>query len=176
MSLDPRCNALARQLDLAATYARDGALKTAIEIAMKAVFGRSDDWEACQFVMGAVVTERARQVRELGYDAAHDDEHVRGEIAVAAALFALPPAVLQENVLNQSLMDSPPMLEDLLVQQTWPVRQECADGDFDLQGMAAIYQRLNDLTKAGALILAEMQRLARLGAGIKPRLAEGGGS
>lgn len=39
--------------------------------------------------MADIATERRRQVEKEGYDAAHDDEHKRGEIASAAIAYAL---------------------------------------------------------------------------------------
>jgi hypothetical protein len=36
-----------------------------------------------------VAAERVRQITEKGYDSAHDDRHVRGQIASAAGDFAL---------------------------------------------------------------------------------------
>lgn len=39
-------------------------------------------------VIDEILAERDRQVREEGYNAAHDDKHTAGEIAKAAAAYA----------------------------------------------------------------------------------------
>lgn len=156
-------NPLGKALATAAIYADDGADKTAIEIAFKAFFGeeQAPDFDHVRWVIGAVLAERARQVRALGYDEAHDDEHDKGELATAAVLFALPPAIAALPVMNEALMDSP-LLADLLVPQTFDVFVRCGQLDMSRASLDDVYSRLGDLAKAGALILAEMQRLLRV--------------
>lgn len=44
-------------------------------------------------VVNHITAERTRQVVSLGYDSAHDDQHVHGELASAAACYALASSV-----------------------------------------------------------------------------------
>jgi hypothetical protein len=86
-----------------------------------------------------VTSERLRQIAQEGYSTEHDDEHVRGELAAMAALYAMP--------------------EDA---------RECGDWAEALrpEGWEAKFgDRRRDLVKAGALILAEIERLDRLEGG-----------
>lgn len=79
-----------------------------------------------------VLAERQRQIG-AGYDAAHDDEHVDGEIARAAAAYAL----------HDSASDAPP--------RCWPF------GSHEFRAGA----RRANLVKAAAMLLAEVERLDR---------------
>lgn len=88
-----------------------------------------------------IAAERKRQVEKEGWSAGHDDEHDDGEIARAAACYALPPEVRAWKKLNH--------ITDTL----WPWFAEwwkpCPD------------DRVRELVKAGALIAAEIDRLQR---------------
>ena len=88
--------------------------------------------------------ERARQrSRRPGgefYSLAHDDEHDAGEIARAAAVYAMPPEFRQR---NQDLVTA-------LTPPGWYLKLKSDD-------------RIRELTKAGALIAAEIDRLERRG-------------
>lgn len=83
----------------------------------------------------AAVHERKRQMVELGYDRDHDDQHENGELALAAASYALG-------------------LAEARVRETvWPWQPKAfSEGD-----------RKVELAKAVALLLAEFDRLARAG-------------
>lgn len=83
--------------------------------------------------------ERERQVSVEGWTAEHDDEHYGGDLAHAAAHYALTPS-------HRYLVDWP-----------WPEPPK---------GHDAFYgpERIRDLVKAGALIAAEIDRLIRRGA------------
>lgn len=99
------------------------------------VAGVSDAWRD-------TLEERQRQVETEGYTPSHDDEHDGGELAMAAACYATPPAYRPED-------DSPP--ED---GPEWPWGAECwRPGD-----------RRRELVKAAALIIAEIERIDRLAA------------
>jgi len=76
-----------------------------------------------------ILQERNRQLSELGYTPAHDDEHRHGEIARAAADYAQPGQI---QVLG-----------------SWAIGKEKDS-------------RVTQLVKAGALIVAEIERLQRL--------------
>ncbi len=88
----------------------------------------------------AVLAERARQIHHEGWSKQHDDTHVRGEMADAAGCYAL-------------MAGSGVHLKDhhipLPRQWPWDARHWKPSG------------RRRDLIKAGALILAEIERLDR---------------
>lgn len=87
--------------------------------------------------MLALLDERARQMFEKGFDARHDDAHAKGELARAAAVYAL------QGVMNVEA-----------TYYLWPfAREELNPKD-----------QVSNLTRAGALILAELERLDRAGA------------
>jgi hypothetical protein len=88
-----------------------------------------------------IVDERTRQTRAEGYTAAHDDEHDEGELAKAAVCYAIPS-------------DARAMVEDPC--WLWPFEPSSFKPSPD--------DRLRELAKAGALILAEMERIARANA------------
>lgn len=108
-----------------------------------------------------IAKERERQVRAEGWTAGHDDNHVDGELAMAAACYATPELLYQ--------MDGSGVNEIRFV-DPWPWSQDedkrphPGDGNFvgpnrDLP----IAKRIRQLEKAGALIAAEIDRLLRLG-------------
>ena len=86
-----------------------------------------------------VMAERARQVTEEGWDAEHDDANDNGEIGIAAGCYAII-AHLDEQFKCRPLHD-------------WP---------WDSDWWKPTTTR-RDLVKAGALILAEIERLDRTG-------------
>ncbi|MEM8636140.1 MAG: hypothetical protein AAGF33_14295 [Pseudomonadota bacterium] len=84
--------------------------------------------------------ERDRQIAEEGFDASHDDEHNRGELAIAASCYA----------------DAASYPEDLrrafhLFPYRWPWQRTWWKPK----------TRREDLIRAGALIVAEIERLDR---------------
>jgi hypothetical protein len=81
-----------------------------------------------------VLAERRRQVEQEGWTPAHDDEYDEGELSLAAACYALQ---------NDSVGSEPPEL--------WP---------WPRKWWKASDERRN-LVKAGALILADIERLDR---------------
>ena len=78
-----------------------------------------------------IAEERERQIAVKGWTAEHDDHHQDGELVAAAMVYA-----------DRA---DPPLAE-------WPWGEEPA-------GLGA--DRIRDLTKAGALIAAEIDRLTR---------------
>lgn len=90
-----------------------------------------------------LLAERKRQVDEKGWDHAHDDAHPSGEIAAFAAVYAMPEAArewpAEETGYGKTFADA-------LCPQDWNPNF----GD-----------RRRDLVKAGALILAEIERIDR---------------
>lgn len=88
-----------------------------------------------------VLAERRRQVEVEGWDADHDDEHNHGELAGAAAAYATLHSHLRPEV----------VVDEELMQLLWP---------FSPAWLKPTGPR-RDLVKAGALILAEIERLDR---------------
>jgi hypothetical protein len=99
-----------------------------------------------------IVRERRRQVEGEGFDATHDDSHVHGELALAAASYAYASTLNPEE------------------------RQDHRDALYGLRrGFISIVRllwrweahwfkpqsRRADLVRAGALVIAEIERLDR---------------
>lgn len=87
----------------------------------------------------SVLGERRRQVETEGWTPEHDDEHPLGEMAAAAACYAIHASKYCTSALETKSLPWPWALE--WWKPTTPRR---------------------DLVKAGALILAEIERLDRL--------------
>ena len=88
-----------------------------------------------------IQTERIRQVNQEGWTTEHDDQHKNDQLAVAAAIYALPE-VFRNELLSRSI-------------HYWP---------WDKKWWKPTPQdRIKELTKAGALIAAEIDRLNRFG-------------
>lgn len=86
-----------------------------------------------------IVAERERQVAVEGWTSAHDDTHAGGELMLAAACYEMPPT---ERVMG---LTPPP--------GRWPWEPEWWKPTPD--------NRERELVKAGALYLAENERLRR---------------
>lgn len=100
-----------------------------------------------------IAAERKRQIEGEKFDTAHDDKHVQGELARAAACYAMvagaATAILagrgEKGELANYANTSPP-------KNVWPwARYWWKPRD-----------RRRDLIRAGALIVAEIERLDRL--------------
>lgn len=96
----------------------------------------------------AAAVERARQIHELGYSAAHDDEHDKGELARAAAWYALPV-----NFLDECGPDAAAAYAGL-----WPLDWSVPESVPD----PTPAQRKRELEKAIGLLAAEWDRLDRV--------------
>ena len=97
-------------------------------------------------IIDEIAAERRRQVEEEGWSLEHDDEHDRGELAVAAACYAKHAADFRdalENGVTYRTKATPP---------DWP---------WDRHWWKPENAR-RDLIRAGALIVAEIERLDRL--------------
>jgi hypothetical protein len=90
-----------------------------------------------------ILAERRRQVESKGWDHAHDDAHPSGEIAAFAAVYAMPEAARNWDASSTGYGDT---FAQALTPQDWAPKF----GD-----------RRRDLVKAGALILAEIERIDR---------------
>jgi hypothetical protein len=86
----------------------------------------------------AIEAERIRQVERKGYSQAHDDTHNRSEMAFAAGVY-LQRALYRLRGVTPWTLNEP---------QPWPIGMSTKDP-------------ADDLAKAGALIAAELDRLAR---------------
>lgn len=97
-----------------------------------------------------VLVERWRQVEAEGYDIENDDAHVLGELGAYAAFYAMPPAA----------RDWP--AEETGYGATWGEAIVPADWTPPKPG-----DRRRELVKAGALVLAEIERMDRADQGIQ---------
>jgi hypothetical protein len=82
-----------------------------------------------------ILRERARQIENEGWSEEHDDQHTEGEMALAAACYALSASGYAKG-------QTPPI---------WP---------WSLTWWKPSYGR-RDLVRAAALLLAEIERLDR---------------
>jgi hypothetical protein len=107
----------------------------------------------------AIAEERYRQVDEEGYTFAHDDAHGHNDLADAAASYAQEPE-------SRRTLGGPPRL------WPWAVEDWKPDSEIrDVQTADGIYPgdlirysdegRLRELTKAGALLVADIDRRNR---------------
>lgn len=90
-----------------------------------------------------IAAERKRQIEVEGWSAEHDDKHDFGEIANAAAAYAMKPRTRQIIV--------SPYAMDTILDRLWPWAREWWKPK----------DRRRDLVRAGALIVAEIERLDR---------------
>jgi len=100
--------------------------------------------EALTGPLGDVLLERERQINKEGWSIQHDDTHIRGEMASAAACYAVP----SRHRLEAFKAFWPSSWSELWWKPAGP--------HSDLSA------RRRDLVKAAALIVAEMERIDRL--------------
>lgn len=105
-----------------------------------------------------IAAERQRQIEKKGWTAEHDDEHTDHSLALAAALYATPTALVVQDLRDEEIAAHDPWPWD----DSWDNRPRFSDThrlmDADSQGVTA---RIRCLEKAGALIAAEIDRLLR---------------
>lgn len=96
-----------------------------------------------------VLSERQRQVKVEGFTAAHDDLHTHGELARAAAAYA----IAADTAIYEMDRSRPSWNESYIanVSRVWPWR-------WTLWKPA---NKRRDLVKAAALLLAEIERVDR---------------
>ena len=87
-----------------------------------------------------IAAERQAQLA-MGYDATHDDQHAAGELAAAAACFALGSTSIRSEEQSGE------------ARTLWPTEWP--------SGILAENTRMRQLVVAGALIAAEIERLQR---------------
>lgn len=113
-----------------------------------------------------VLAERQRQVSVEGWTPEHDDEHGADDLALAAACYALPDAdrnvFPRKDARDVGRFDGEPIwvYDDVLCPHLWPWHGSSWKPK----------TRRDDLVRAGALILAEIERLDR--AAHQPEKAE----
>jgi AcrR family transcriptional regulator len=91
-----------------------------------------------------LLQEQRRQIHLEGFAPAHDDWHTLGELAAAAACYALAGMLSPAERAERRIAEQPP--------KQWP---------FEAEWWKPTTPR-NDLVQAGAFILAEISRLDRL--------------
>lgn len=106
-----------------------------------------------------IALERKRQIAIEKYTSDHDDEHVDGELALAAACYATP-------VLLYQLEGQDAHVQEISFVDPWPWEQSFDarpyEGNLLLSNDALnLETRIRQLEKAGALIAAEIDRLLR---------------
>ncbi|SMC63787.1 hypothetical protein [Sporomusa malonica] len=89
-----------------------------------------------------IAQERKRQIEQEGWTPEHDQQHTAGELALAAMMYTYPSQYGRD---------------EETVKNVWPWQRELWKPSPD--------NRIKELTKAGALIAAEIDRLQRKGAG-----------
>jgi hypothetical protein len=106
-----------------------------------------------------VAAERRRQIEDEGYVTAHDDGHTGGEMALAAACYATPVKLYRQD----------DYAAGVFFQDPWPwegqydKRPEYEDGNTIPDPVNySREKRRSLLVRAGALIIAEIERLDRL--------------
>jgi hypothetical protein len=111
-------------------------------------------------------TERDRQLQDLGYTYEHDDDHIDGQIALAAACYAAGSSGTGIFVVKANRPHS------IEIEDAWPWAMEDDKRTRDLDGevtepgyardpKSKLEKRIRMLVKAGALICAEIDRLER---------------
>lgn len=109
-------------------------------------------------VVKDLVNERERQVVGEGWSAEHDDGHPAGAIALAAACYAISGAVSspisRSELTNEFLSGDPVWGGRTVLSRLWPWQWSWFKPK----------DRRRDLVRAGALILAEIERLDRAAA------------
>jgi len=99
-----------------------------------------------------IAAERRRQIEEEGWTAEHDDRHKHGELAAAAACYAVAETPVY--TLRSYSVGGDPRLPQYKLENVWPVGWS--------PGAWKPKDRLRNLIRAGALIAAEIDRLQRL--------------
>lgn len=92
-----------------------------------------------------IVEERQRQIEVEGWSSEHDATHKYGELANAAATYAMTEEAAE--IINSQI---PELLQAVI----WPFKKKCYK--------PTPQNRIRQLQKAGALIAAEIDRLQNI--------------
>lgn len=105
----------------------------------------------CMNGIKLIAAERQRQIEQEGWTPEHDAEHGEGELAEAAACYAMPERARQIPVEGETDLDTGNAtgVSELL----WPWDKT--------SWKPTPSNRIRELVKAGALIAAEIDRLQR---------------
>lgn len=103
-----------------------------------------------------IAAERLRQIEQEGWTPEHDDQHVRGEMGMAGAVYAFYAADL---LLEEFL---PEMGDEGTISHLWPWDAEWWKPSIS-SSATETDAPIRNLVKAGALIAAEIDRLQRRG-------------
>lgn len=113
-------------------------------------------------VQELIALEREKQ-RGLGFDAAHDDARKQGELARAAAFFALPGTV--DLSADGTVKLDPVYLLTAEFQDSCKMNRDSRSKIADPNSPEGLQEyrtlRIRELVKAGAFIHAEIERLQR---------------
>jgi hypothetical protein len=104
----------------------------------------AEDPQAALAPLAAIAAERQRQIVEEGFDAAHDDAHDPGEFAAAVAAYAFFAACSDAHRASPTTRLS-------VLNTLWP---------WDRSSFRPATRR-RDLVRAGALIVAKIERMDR---------------
>jgi hypothetical protein len=113
--------------------------------------------EGTQTAIQDVIAERNRQKSQKGWTSEHDDEHDSGELATAAACYALPDEKREIRPFNvvrdigRSVGESILITGVDVVPRLWPWDAEWWKPK----------DRRRDLVRAAALLIAEIERIDR---------------
>jgi hypothetical protein len=99
-----------------------------------------------------IATERARQITDEGRTAEHDAAHKQGALTMAAIVYATAAASSPD--MRKNFRD---VKEQGLTLRHWPWEA----GSFKIGADDGKDSRIRELTKAGALIAAEIDRLLK---------------
>lgn len=103
-------------------------------------------------VIEEIAAERERQMADEGWSSEHDDKHTHEEMAAAAACYAMPRSARRLDF----------TYDGNVLSRLWPWDSKWWKPD----------NRRRDLVKAGALIVAEIERLDRAAQQKAAELAE----
>lgn len=112
-----------------------------------------NDSEGPSRIAAEILQERHRQIKAEGWSPAHDDFHLGGELAKAAACYALNAALPPITREVAQIGGSERVKQLTFLRRYWPWEP----------GWWKPKDRRRDLIRAGALILAEIERLDRMG-------------
>jgi len=96
-----------------------------------------------------IAQERQRQIEKEGWTPEHDDQHVNGELAIAACCYATPIEIRA----RLPVCEPGDVFTKLAWRDPWPWEAEWDKRE--------THDRLRSLIIAGALIAAEIDRLKR---------------
>lgn len=105
-----------------------------------------------------IADERKRQIEEEGWTPEHDDEHTANQLSMAGALYAAPePLYAMRQYGAERIMFKDPWPWD----KQWDKRQKKSRCLLVPAHQLTKEERIRNLSKAGALIAAEIDRLQR---------------